>query len=81
MANYQEARVKLTNTQVNKLKSATINKAGTMLRINKRNLEDEELPDELFLTTRQTIKIRNAFADDMSTDLKLSKTQISQIIK
>ena len=52
-----------------------------MLRINKRNLEDEELPDELFLTTRQTIKIRNAFADDMSTDLKLSKTQISQIIK
>ena len=29
MANYQEARVKLTNTQLNKLKSAAKNKTGT----------------------------------------------------
>ena len=32
MVNYQEARVKLTNKQLNKLKSAAKNKAGTMLR-------------------------------------------------
>ena len=30
-----------------------------MLRLNKKNFEDEELPHELFLITRQT-KIRNA---------------------
>ena len=30
MANYQEARVKLTNTQLNKLKSAAKNKNGTI---------------------------------------------------
>ena len=30
MANYQEARVKLTNTKLNKLKSASKNKAGTI---------------------------------------------------
>ena len=44
MANYQEARVKLTNTQLNKLKSKTKNKTRTILRINNKNIEDEELP-------------------------------------
>ena len=34
MANYQEARIKLTNTQLNKLKSAK-NRTGTTLRIYK----------------------------------------------
>ena len=56
MANYLEARVKLTNTQLNKLKSAAKNKAGTILRLNKKNFEDQELPHELFLTTKQTTK-------------------------
>ena len=56
MANYQEAKVKLTNTQLNKLKSAAKNKTGTILRLNKKNFEDEELPHELFLTARQTTK-------------------------
>ena len=32
MANYQEARVKLTNTQLNKLKPAAKNKIGTTLK-------------------------------------------------
>ena len=68
MENYEEVRVKLTNTQSNKLKSAAKNKTGTILRLNKKNFKDEELPNELFLTTRQTIKIRNAFAGNMSTD-------------
>ena len=64
MAIYQEERVKLTNTQLNKLKSAAKNNIGTILRLNKKNFEDEELPQELFLTTRQTAKIRNAFANN-----------------
>ena len=66
MANYQEASVKLTNTQLNKLKSAAKNKTETILRLNTNNFEDEELPHELFLTTTQTTKIRNAFANNMS---------------
>ena len=37
MANYQEARVKLTNTQLNKLKSAAKNKTGTILKMTKKN--------------------------------------------
>ena len=74
-------RVKLTNTQLNKLKSAAKNKTGTTLRLTKIHFEDEELAHELFLTTRQTIKIRNSFTNNVSTDIKLSKTRISKIIQ
>ena len=44
MPNYHEARVKLTNAQLNKLRSAAKNKTGTILRINKKKFQDEELP-------------------------------------
>ena len=54
---------------------------GTILRINKKNCEDEELPHELFLTTRQKTKIRNAFANNVSTDIKLSKAQTFKMIQ
>ena len=81
MPNYQEARVKLKNAELNKSKCAAKNKAGTVLTLNKKNVEDEELPHELFLTTRQTTTIRNTFANNMSTDTKLSKSQISKIFK
>ena len=79
MANYQEATFKLTNTQIKKLKSAAKNEVVTILRINKKNFEDEELPHELFLTAKQAIKIRGAFGNNMSTDIKLSKAQMSKI--
>ena len=59
----RETRVKLTNTKLIKLKSAAI-----ILTQNKRNFEDEELPHELFLTTRQSTKTRNAFANNMHLD-------------
>ena len=39
------------------------------------------LPHESLLTTKQKTKLRNAFNNNMSTDLKLSKAQISKIIQ
>ena len=81
MANYQEARVKLTNTQLKKLKYAAKNKTGTILRLKKKKCEDEEWPHELFLTTRQTTKIKNVFANNIPTEIKLSKGQISKLIR
>ena len=77
MASYEEARVKLTHTQLNKSKSPAKNRTRTVLRLNKKNFEDEELPHELFLTTRQTTKIRNVCDNNMTADIKLSKAQIS----
>ena len=58
MANYQEARVKLTNTQLNELKSAAKNKTGTILRLKKKNFQDEESPHELVLTIRQDKQLK-----------------------
>ena len=37
MSSYWEAKVKQTNTQLNNLKTAAKNKAGAILRINKKN--------------------------------------------
>ena len=47
MAHYGEERAKLTNTQLIKLKSQRKNKAGAILRMTKKNFEDEELSLEL----------------------------------
>ena len=49
--------------------------------MNIKIYDGNELPHELLLTTRQKTKLRNAFENNMSTDTKLSKTQISKIIQ
>ena len=42
--------------------------------------DKNDLPHELLLTTRQKTKLRNVFNNNMSSDLKLSRVQISKII-
>ena len=64
MVNYEEGNIKLKNTQLNELKSAAKDKTGTVLRINKKNFQDEEFLHEWFLTTRQIVKIINTFANN-----------------
>ena len=49
--------------------------------MNARMFNGNNLPHELLLTTRQTIELRNALENNMSTDIKLSKAQISKIIQ
>ena len=44
-------------------------------------LDGSDLPHELLLTTRQKTKPRNLFNSNMSSDIKLSKAQISKIIQ
>ena len=44
-------------------------------------LNGNDFPHELLLTARQKTKLRNAFSNNMSTDLKLSQAQISKIIQ
>ena len=64
-----------------KLKTAAKNKTRTTLRISFKMFNGNDLPHELLLTTRQKTKLRNAFNNNMSTDLKLFKAQISKIIQ
>ena len=81
MVGYCKVNVKLSDAQLKKLKTAVKNKTGTTLRINLKMFNGYNLPHELLLTTRQKTKLRNALNNNMSTDLKLSKTQISKIIQ
>ena len=81
MVEYSKVNVKLSDTQLKKLKTAVKNKTGTTLRMSLKMLDGNDLPHELLLTTKQKTKIRNAFNNNMSTDLKLSKAHISKIIQ
>ena len=81
MVEYSKVNVKLSDTQLKKLKTAVKNKARTTLRISLKMLNGNVLPHEILLATRQKTKQRNAFNNNMSTDVKLSKAQISKIIQ
>ena len=65
--------VKLTDTQLKKLKTAVKDKTGTTLRMNLKMIEGNDLLHELLLSARQKTKLRNAFNNNMPTELKLSK--------
>ena len=73
MVEYSKVNVKLTNTQVKKLKTAVKDKTGTTLRMNLKMIDGNDLPHELLLSTIQKPKLRNAFNNKMPADLKLSK--------
>ena len=49
--------------------------------MNVKMFNGNNLPHDLLLPTRQTTKLRNAIENNMSTDIKLSKAQISKIIQ
>ena len=80
MVGYSKVNVKLSDTQLKKLKTAVKNKTETILRMSLKMFDGNHLPHELLLTTRQKTKLKNAFNNNMS-DLKLSKAQISKIIQ
>ena len=72
---------KLTNVQLNKLKKAVKSNEGETLRLGIKNFNKDELPHELLLTSRQSIKLRNPINNNLATDIKLSKAQIKKLIQ
>ena len=81
MVEYSKVSVKLSDTQLKKLKTAVKDKTGITLRMSLKMFNENDLPNELLLTTRQKTKLRNAFNNNMSTDLKLSRAHTSKIIQ
>ena len=81
MVKYSKVNVRLSNTQLKKLKDAVKDNTGTTLSINFKMFDGNDLPHELLLTTRQKTKLRNAFNNNTSADIKLSKAQINKIIQ
>ena len=85
MTKYNSLNVKLSNSQINKLKFAIKNGTHVVLRLSLNmvgNSDDEfRFPHKFLLTNRQFISLRKAFANHTSVDIKLSKAQLTKIQK
>ena len=85
MTQYNRLNVKLSNSQLNKLKSAIKNEIEVVLRLSPSMIGDSNdeanFPHELLLTDRQVSSIRTAFSNNSSADIKFSKTQLSKMIQ
>ena len=65
MVEYSKVNVKLTDTQLEKLKTAAKNKTGTTLKMSLKISDVNNLPHELLLTKRAKTKLRNAFDNNV----------------
>ena len=85
MTRYNSLNVKLSNSQLNKLKSSIKSKTDVVLRISSNMVgnsnDNTNFPNELLLTNKQVANIRKAFPKNTSIDIKMSKTQLSKMIQ
>ena len=83
MTQYNSLNVKLSNSQLNKLKSAIKNETEVVLRLSSNMIGNSktDFAHKLLLTNRQVANLRKAFATYLSTDIKLSKIQLSKMIQ
>ena len=85
MTQYNSLNIKLSNSQLNELKTAIKNETKVVLRLSSNTIGNSNVetnfPYKLFLTNRQVTNLCQAFAYKSSTDSKLSKTQLSKMIQ
>ena len=83
MTQYNNLNVKLSNSLLNKFKSAIKNKTEVLLRLSSNMIGDNEanFPHQLLLINIQVSNLRKAFENNSSADIKLSKTQLSKMIQ
>ena len=83
MTQYNSLNLKLSNSQLNKLKSAIQNGIDVVLRLSPKMIGDNEanFPYKLLLTNAQVSNLRKVFVNNSSADIKLSKTQLSKLIQ
>ena len=83
MTQYNSLNVKLSSSKLNKLKSAIKNETEVVLRLSWNMIGENEtnFPHKLLLTNRQIANLCKAFANYLSTNIKLSKTQLSKMIQ
>ena len=85
MTQYSSLNIKLSNSQLKKLKSSIKNETDVVLRISSNMVgnsnDNTNFPHELLLTNKQVANIRKAFAKNTLTDIKLSKAQLSKMIE
>ena len=76
MKQYDSLNVNLSNSQLNKLNSAIKNETEVVLRLSSNRIGDNatNFPHKFFLINKQVANLLKAFANHLSTDIKLSKT-------
>ena len=83
MAQYYTLNVKLSNSQLNKLKSGIKNNTEVTLKISSNfggdSNDENNFPHKLLLTNTQVLELRKAFANGLSANIKLPKTQFHKI--
>ena len=83
MTQYNTLNVKLSNSQLNKLKSGIKNGTEVTLNLSSNVIgntnEEYNFPHNLLLTNTQVSKLRKAFANNSSTNITLSKTQLHKL--
>ena len=79
MTQYNVLNVKLSNSQLNKLKSGIKNRTEFRLKFSSNVVGDSNdennFPHQLLLTNTQVSWLRKAFGNGSSANKKLSKTQ------
>ena len=85
MTQYNSLNVKLSNSQLIKLKSAIKNETDMILRLSSNMIGNSDgetnFPHKLLLTSRQVANLRKAFANRTSTDINLSNAQLTKMQK
>ena len=83
MTQYNTLNIKLSKSQLNKLKSGIKNNTEVTLKISTNVVGDSNdennFPHKLLFTNTQVSKLREAFANNYSVNIKLSKTQLHKI--
>ena len=85
MTQYNSINAKLSNSKLNKLKSAIKNETEVVMRLSPSMIGDSNdeanFLHKLLLTNRQVANVCEAFANHSSADIKFSKTQLSKMIQ
>ena len=83
MTQYNSLNEKLSNSQLNKIKSAIKNETEVVSRLSSNMTGDNEtnFPHILLLTNKQVANFCKAFANHLSNDIKFSKTQLPKMIQ
>ena len=77
MTQYNSLNVKLSNSQLSKLKSGIKKETDVVLRLSSNMIGNSDyeanFPHKLLLTNRQFANIRKVFANHTSADIKFQK--------
>ena len=83
MTQYNSLNIKLSNSELNELKSVIRNETGVVFKLSLNMVGDDEtnFPHKVLLSDRQVENLCKAFANKSSTHVNLPKTRLSKMVQ